>query len=351
MGKNPTIRSIARQAGVSPATISRVLNQSGYVGSKTRKKVEAAIKEMDYIPSALASGLPRNVSNVVGVVVPELSNSFFNGVIRGITEAADEKSLNIILCNTDEDYERERRVLRTLRGQRIMGLIMTPASEKPELGGEYVETLSRMGIPVVLIDRDIPGGGFDRVYTNDEAAVFDAVSLLIREGHRRIALLAGNPGFFHCRTRVDGFRRALSVAGIECDDSLIFYSKFTRDDGYQSMRRILSSHRNDWPTAVMSNNNSLTLGALKAIFELDLRIPDDIAFAGYDQIEELEILKANITMCEKDTREIGRVAMNLLHDGMQQKGSGERQPRHVVIMPKVVIRGSERLAGQAHRLS
>ena len=338
-----TIRDIARQANVSPSTVSRVVNGSGYVSKVTRKKIEQIIKVHDYVPSAMAQRLSKGSNNIVGVMIPEIDNPFFSGIIRGIEEVADKEGLCVILCNSDENSSKEQRLVRVLKEQRIRGLLLTPAVGEHQQMAEYRQIFSQLEVPIVLMDRKVVGGDYDGIYFDDERAVLDITTILIQNGHTHIELLAGNQNLELARIRVNGYKEAFQCSGLSHESEWIHYCLFAQEEGYNIMSKILSRDKKRWPTAVVSNNNMLSLGALRAIFERNLSIPRDIAFVGYDQIDLLEILKLNITLAEKDSIEMGRVAMKMLCERMTREPCVDFLPRKITMMPKVVVRGSEAL--------
>lgn len=341
-----TIKDIAKKTNCSLSTISRVINKSGYVSEETRMKVENVIREYNYVPSALAKHLTKGNNNIIGVVIPEIDNSFYSGVIKGINEFADSQGLSIILCDTGEDAEKEMRLISELRSQRIRGLLVTSAirnSQKSIIPGPSI--YNQLEMPVVLIDREIPGTKFDGIFFDDESAIFDLTSLLINNNHKHIEMLAGNPDLILGQNRARGYKKAFMSYQMEYKEDWIHYSLFTKEAGYKATMDIISRDRENWPTAIVANNNMLTLGALMAIFEKKLAIPADIALVGYDQIEVLEYLKINISLAEKDTIEMGRVAMKMLCDKMSDK-KNENPARRIIMMPKLVERGSEKFIGK-----
>jgi len=336
-----TINDIAKEANVSASTVSRVINDSGYVGKATRQRVERIIKQRSYVPSAMAKQLANGRNNVIGVLVPEIDNPFFSGVIKGINEVADEENLCVILCNSSEDPEKEHRIVRTLNEQRVSGLILTSAMNELQQNSDYIKAFSQLDIPIVLVDREIEGENYDGVFFNDEKAIFDITSLLIRNGHTHIELLAGTPKLKLGQNRIRGYRTAFQRSNLQYEDQWIHRSPFTQEDGYDLMRAIIDRDREKWPTAVVSNNNMLSMGALRAIFEKKISIPQDIAFVGYDQIEMLEVLGVHITLAEKNVIEMGRTAMSMLCERIKHGHEKLISPRKIIMMPNVVVRGSE----------
>lgn len=335
-----TIKDIASRTGVSMATVSRVINNSGYVSSEKRKLVEEAIAEFNFVPSAMAKGLSRQNSNMVGALIPEIDNPFFSGVIHGITEVCDKKNLNLILCSTNESPEREQRFVRALREQRICGLIVASSVEEAYQNTDYAEIFQNMDCPVVLIDRNILWSDLDGVFTEDAGAMTELVSCLLNEGHRHIEYLAGSLNAGSGKKRLQGFYQAFSDHGVPCQESWIHPSPYSSTEGYRIVQEILSGPRAQWPSAIVTSNNRLSMGALKSLSEHQLQIPDDIAFGGYDQLEIMEFLSGNLTLLEKDNAEIGRLAMQMLYERMNETEASHR--RSVIVHPHLVIRGSEK---------
>lgn len=335
-----TIKDIAQKTGVSMATVSRVINNSGYVSKERRKIVEEAIAKYDFVPSAMAKGLSQRSSNMVGALIPEIDNPFFSGAIHGITEICDQKNLNLILCCTNESPEREQRFIRALREQRICGLIVASSVEENYQDAGYAEVFNHMHCPVVLIDRPIPGTDLDGVFTEDAGPIMDLVSCFLNEGHRHIEYLAGSLNAGSGKKRLEGFFQAFSNHNLPCQESWVHPSAYTPAEGYRIVQEILSRPRMQWPSAIVVSNNNLAMGALRSISEHRLSIPDDIAFGGYDQLEALECLNSNLTLIEKDNAEIGRLAMQMLYERISQMAISQK--RSVIVHPHLVIRGSEK---------
>lgn len=335
-----TIKDIALKTGVSMATVSRVINNFGYVSAEKRKLVEEAVAEYNYVPSAMAKGLSRQSNNMVGALIPEIDNPFFSGVIHGITEICDKENLNLILCSTNESPEREQRFVRALREQRICGLIVASSVKEAYQSKEYAKIFQNMDCPVVLVDRNIRWSDLDGVFTEDTSAMTELVLCLLNEGHRHIEYLAGSLDAGSGKKRLQGFYQAFSDLGIPCQESWIHPSTYSSTDGYRIVQTILSRPRAQWPSAIVTSNNRLSMGALKSISEHQLQIPDDIAFGGYDQLEIMEFLSGNLTLLEKDNAEIGRLAMQMLYEHMNETTIS--QQRSVIIHPHLMIRGSEK---------
>lgn len=332
-----TIDDIAKKAGVSLATVSRVINHFPSVSEKSKEKVESAIKELNYIPSAYARGLSRNRSDIIGVIVPEISNPFFSELINGVSDIADHQGLNVLLFNTDENVDKEARAMRILQEYRIRGLIITPAAGSNEYDKKYVEMFESMDIPIVLVDRNIKNGNFDGVYFDDKAALYRITSLLIENGHKDIALLAGNPDHIIAQKRIEGYHDAFDAAELKPYPQNILSGDFTIESAYQLTKHLILSGR--IPTAFIGITNMISMGCLKALSEFDIAIPEEVAFIGYDRLSMHDILHLNLTLVEKDAVGMGRKAAELLIKKIDGESSS---PNRFILMPELFVRGSEK---------
>jgi LacI family transcriptional regulator len=337
MGTN--IRDIARAAKVSSTTVSRVLNDSGYVKEETKSAVLKAIKELNYTPSAVARSLSKNETNTIGVIVPDIENPFFGEVIKGISSLADEKNLNIILCDTNENVSKEIKSLNMLKEQRILGIIVTPTNDTNEASNEHLSVLENMGIPIVLVDRDVKHSNFDGVFIDNIRAAYEATSVLIKEGHRKIAIITGPNSSKPGRDRLTGYKKALRMNDIKLNERYLFYGDFKLDSGYKCTQEILKME--DRPTAILVCNNMMNLGSIKAIYENKLSIPKDMAIIGFDEVQMLDVVGLNISVVSRPTTEMGKTAMELLLKKLDKK-EGTSTVR-ITLLSKLLLKGSEKL--------
>ncbi|QGU94652.1 substrate-binding domain-containing protein [Clostridium bovifaecis] len=334
-----TIKDIAEKAQVSLATVSRVLNNSGFVKEEKRELVLKTIKELNYVPNSVARSLSTSQSNTIGVVIPDVNNPFFGEVIKGIATVADEEDFNIILCDTDENIDKEFKALEMLKKQRVRGIIITPTSDKNEFNSEYLEALESLGIPIVLIDRDVKYSNFDGVFLDSLNGAFEATDALIKEGHKKIAIIAGPQTSKPGRDRLRGYRKAMIMNKLDIDEKYIFYGDFKLESGYKITKEILKME--DRPTAIFVCNNMMNLGCIKALFEQNINIPGDIALIGFDEIEMLNVLNFKISVVSRPTTEMGRVAMNMLIDRLKDEES--THTKRITLSPKLTLKGSEKL--------
>ena len=312
-GRSPTIHDVAATAGVSSATVSRFLN-----GGRVRQAdaIQQAIDELGFRPSALARSLKSGSTRAIGVVVPDITNPFFAAVVKGIESVTRNDEYDLYLCNTDESVEREHRVVASLVDKRVDGLLMAPATEHAEPPSYLLAT----GVPTVFIDRHLADGGFDSVLVDNEGGAAQAVAHLTSLGHERIAMISGPLETTPGRGRYEGFVEAMRVAGLETRPEHAVISDFRTTGGYQSMMRLLAVRPQ--PTAVFVANNLMAMGALRAIHDLGLRIPDAISFISFDGLDLNELLDPPLTFIDRPMEEQGVLAMRLLLSRIEHHDMG-----------------------------
>lgn len=334
-----TINDIADRAGVSLATVSRVINKSGYVSESTRKRVLKAIQDLDYTPNGIARSLSKNETNTIGILIPDITNSYFGEIIKGISEIADSKDLNIMLFNTNDDLSKELRALRLLREQRIKGVIMTPSFGGDELNSEYLNTLENLGVPLVLAAASVKYAKLHGVFVDDVKGAFDATNHLIKEGHTNIGMITGNLSSKPSLDRLTGYKKALAFNGLPLREDYIFHGDYKMEKAYAITKEILG--RKNGPSAFLVSSNKMTLGCIKAAYDMGKKIPEDLALIGFDKVEALELLGINISYVDDFPEELGREAMNML---INICGEDEvKGIKEVTISPKIVLKGSEKL--------
>jgi LacI family transcriptional regulator len=230
-----TIRDVARRAGVSTMTVSRVINRSGYTSQETRARVERAVVELGYVPNALARHLRSKRTRTVALVLSDLTNPFFTTIARGVEDVAASHDFAVMFCNTDESESEEMEYLRMLIQRQIDGVLLVPASSS----GISLRLLRSHGVPVVIVDRRVTSPIVDEVRSDSEAGAYQLVRHLIDLGHRRIAMLSGSRGISTSADRVGGYQRALNEAGVAFDEGLVLYEGFGVDGGLRMGRQLL----------------------------------------------------------------------------------------------------------------
>ncbi len=333
------IYTIAKEAGVSIATVSRVINKSAVVSEKSRQKVLDAVKKLNYVPNSVARSLSTSTSNMVGVIIPDVNNPFFSQALEGLTREADEKGMHVFLLNTKESVEREHQVLQSLREHRFCGIIITPVSSVNDETKRRLIEFESLGIPVVLLDREFLEGEFDRVVSDDEEGTFQAVSELIRLGHKKIAIITGPDDSRPGHERLSGYRRALRTHGIPERSEYIRMGNFMVDKACEEALALCRME--DAPTAIFSSNNMTTFGCLKAFGELGIELGKDMALFGFDDVDALNWLNYGVSVVNRDVPEMGVQAMRLLIHRADIESRGEAHSR-VCLPTELIMRGSER---------
>lgn len=342
------IADVARKAGVSPATVSRVLNNTAAVKEETKKRVLQVIAESKYTPNIAAKNLSQQSTlNNIGIVIPDVDNPFFCYILKGVTQEADRYGYNVLLFNSDENPEREHRFLQTVREQNLKGIIMIPLSEEDEISLKYLKELETCGVPVVLVDRKIGNREFSGVFTDDEDDACRAVEILIEAGHKRIATIAGPQRSTSGRVRLNGYKKAMKSAGLDILAGYVEYGDFKFQDSYNAANRLLDL--NESPTAIFTANNFSTLAALKSIAERGLVLGHDISILGFDEIvswmsySPLFHSEVRLSLVERPVEQIAKEAMELLQKRITEVSLEEIPAKKSIILGnQIVLRGSER---------
>ena len=326
-----TVKHVANLAGVSTATVSRVLNNYPHVTDETRSKVLWAMKELGYQPSRVARRLRMEGGQIIGLIISDIANPFFTSVVRGIEDVAYANQCSLVLCNSDEDPARESLYVGVLQAERVAGIIISPADEN----STSCEPLLRNGVPIVAMDRRLCQFDVDTVLVDNIKGAYQATSHLIRLGHRRIGLIAIPPQITTGRERREGYEKALSEHGVELDQSVTKIGDCKQNSGYQKTCELLEM--DDPPTAIFTANNLMTLGALNAIHEKGLNIPQDVAIVGFDDMPWAPSLDPPLTAVAQPTYELGCTAANLL---LQRIADKDREIVEIELEPTLIIRDS-----------
>jgi len=333
-----TIKDIAKEANVSTATVSRVINESGYVKAETREMIMKIINESNYIPNAVARSLSTKDTSTIGVVIPDIGNEFFANIVSGINEIAEQNGYNIFLLGTDESEENEHKLIKAVESQRLNGVIITPVNEGDAKTCEYLLYLEKKGIPVILVDRDMIAADFNGVFVDNVKGTYDGVLELIKAGHKKIAIITGPTTSKPGKERLKGYLKALEDNGIPVKEEYIVTGDFKIDRAYESTRELLNLYTP--PTAIFTSNNQTTLGCLKYLLENGYNVGKNFSIMGFDDIEILNIFNYNISVIKRDAKEQGRVAMQLM---VERLNNMEKEVEKINIPYKLVLRGSEKM--------
>lgn len=328
--KAATIGDVARRAQVSPATVSRVFNGTSAVAADKEARVRAAVAELDYEPFGPARALRQQRVRVWAVIIADVENPFFTSVVRGIEDVAYSRGYRLVLCNSDENLAKETGYVDIAIRERMAGVVIAAASTTET----KVDRLTRDGVPVVAIDRWMKGRDLHSVMVDNRSGAREATRHLL-ESWSRVGCVIGPARVSTSNERLDGYRQALSEGGYRFDRSLVRRADFREDGGYKATRTLLELPSP--PDALFVANNLMTLGALHAIQDLGLRVPEDIGVVGFDDSPAADLMRPRLTVVAQPTYEIGRVAGELL---LAATAGGK--PQDVVLAPSLIVRDSSR---------
>jgi LacI family transcriptional regulator len=323
----PTVHDVAKRAGVSPITVSRVINNSGYISDVTRERVETAIKEIGYVPNTLARGLRSKRTNTLALIVTDITNPYFTSMARGVEDVAGASNYTVIYCNTDESETKEEKYANILAQRQVDGVLLVPACGN----AKTINFLESNDISVVVLDRRVSGVNTDFVRADSENGANHLTKLLLGLGHERIAVITGPKTVSTSVDRVKGYSQALTEAGLS-ENELVYYGSFTQQSGYDLTKQAMLQSPS--PTAIFAANNFILLGVIKALRELQLKVPDDVSVVGFDDFFESMLVKPFFTAVVQPAYEMGRLAAELLLKRISGELSGECQK---IIFPTEII--------------
>lgn len=330
---NIKTKDIASKSGVSIATVSRYLNKSGYVKQETRELIKNAIQEIKK-----QENIYEKEKNIA-VVFPDLSNMFFTDVLKGLTEEADKLNYNVFSFDSGESIEKEMKIIDALKDFNICGLIITTTIRNRETTKRHVQNLNSLGVPIILIDRDLIFCDFDGIFSDNKKGAFDGVDTLIAEGHKNIAVITGPLDYETAQLRLEGYKQAHKVNELEINESFIHEGDYQIDSGYNLTKEIINNNKD--VTAIFSCNNMMTLGVINALNEMDIKIGEDISLLGFDDLEFFTYLGLNISVVSRQTSEMGKIAFEVLSKKILEEEPYATQ--NIVLKPSIVLRGSEKL--------
>jgi LacI family transcriptional regulator len=332
-GSVPSIRTVAERAGVSPSTASRAFRADGYTSEATRARVLQAARELEYEPHHGARSLRSRSSNMVGLVIQDITNPFYSYVAKGISAVMRRNGLVLLLSDSEEEREREAESLRGMLGARVDGLVITPTVGNADV----LELLQRQRVAIVQVDRTIPGVISDTVLIDNFGGAYAATRHLLDLGHREIAVVAGPHTLTTGRERLAGFRAAMRDADVSVPEGYVKISHFRREDSYAAANELLDASPR--PTALFAQNNALVEGVLGVIHERGLSVPGDVAVIGFDDPPWAELAAPALTVVRQPAHTIGVTAAELLVRRMRDR-DGDPSPTNIVIAPTLVVRGS-----------
>ncbi|HLZ02787.1 MAG TPA: LacI family DNA-binding transcriptional regulator [Bradyrhizobium sp.] len=326
-----TISDVAELAGVSIATVSAVINDSAPVRPALRQRVLSAIDATKYQPHSVARSLKTGISRTIGLVISDVTNPFFGAIARTIESTLQAQGYALMLCNSDEDPEKEERYLRLLQSHRVSGIVIALAGSDPSYGRRIGEIIKA---PAVLIDRTNPVLPLDSVTVDNAGGTLAAITQLLAAGRRRIGIVLGPKGVSTSEERLAGYQKALLAHDIAFEPRLVRHGYFRQDEGFAATRSLLAEER---PDAIFAANNLMAIGALKAIAAAGLVCPRDVSIACFDDFEWAAVCEPKITTVEQPTEEIGRTAVSLLFERIRGTAS-VKTPRRIVLPARLISR-------------
>lgn len=309
-----TIKDIAERAGVSIATVSRVLNDSKPVSTELKKKILQIVEETEYKPNALARGLIKNQTGLIGIIIPDISNQTFASLITGIEGIADQNKFDIVVSNSHGKVEKELEIFDVFREKQLDGIIFSGVA----LTTEHQRFFEKYKLPTVIVSQNFPQIELPSVLINNFQAAYDATNFLINLGHKKIAMITGllediSSGL----DRYRGYSAALREAGLAEQEEYVKEGDFTMNSGYTLMAEILKC--TTLPTAVFASSDKMAIGAMNCCYDSGYRVPADISIMGFDDLEIATAVRPALTTIHQDNKEIGAIAARLLIESIKKK--------------------------------
>jgi LacI family transcriptional regulator len=328
-----TLRDVGKLAGVSAMTVSRVVNRREGVDAETQKRVEDAIHALDYAPNRIARGLLSHKTETIGLIIPDVANPFFAPVVRGAESAARKAGYRILLCNSEGDLRLEREYIDDLVSHRVEGLMLAPASDRSRCS---ILTLLRGSFPLVLIDRALPDVECDVIVSDNVGGARRLVEHLISVGHRVIAHITDAEDTSTGRERLEGYREALATNGVEFRSELVVRTTVDRIGGFRAAQEILTRH--PLPTAIFTVNNMTAVGAMQALRERGMSVPEQMGLVCFDDVEQLVVLSPFLTVVDQPSETLGSLGAQLLLERMS--GKANEHPRRITLQTDLIVRKS-----------
>ncbi|WP_312652233.1 LacI family DNA-binding transcriptional regulator [Proteiniclasticum sp.] len=325
-----TIKDIAKEAGVSIATVSLVLNEKDkHITEATRQRVKDAMKKYNYIPNAMAGSLVTRKTGIIGLILPDITNPFFPGIARGAEDRANEEGYSIIFCNTDDKIEVEEKYIESLTSKMVDGIIIAHSSNSERLS----DVLERCQIPIILIDRDFDSKNVEgKVLVNNRDAAFNAITYMVEKGYRKIAYLSGSLKIKTAMDRLRGYKEALMEKNISFDEALVKYGQYRAEWGKKGIEELFQEETDF--DAVFCGNDLIAIGAMKEVLRSGFRVPEDIGIMGFDDIYMSQMVEPELTTVKQPNYEMGYQAVNILIQHLREKqaGKGTEKTDHSIVM-------------------
>ncbi|QTA37444.1 LacI family DNA-binding transcriptional regulator [Thermosipho ferrireducens] len=325
--KRVSIKDVAREAGVSISTVSRVLNNSAPVSDDLKEKVENAIKKLDYMPSNIAKSLRKGKTGTIGFIIPDITNPFFANIVRGAEDYLRQRDYTLILCNSDQDEKQEVKLLETLISKHIDGLLFTGTGNFNPVLAEKIER----GFNVVFLDRIIQGISASYVIVNNSKGMYELLDYLTVTGHKEFVFINGNKETFSAKIRYETFKKVMGEKKLKFTH---FYTNFSYEAGYNFGKKMKKM-----PDAIVCGNDLIAYGVIDALEDRGFKIPEDVSVTGFDDIPFSKHYKPPLTTVRQPMYEMGMKAAELLVKIIEEK---QINTEGIILEPQLVIRGSTR---------
>jgi LacI family transcriptional regulator len=337
-----TIKDIAEETGVSYATVSRALNDKYGVKPGTREKILAVARARGYTPNGIARGLVRQQTHSIGLIIPDISNPFFPQVASGVEDGAKEKGYSVFLCNTNYESDQEARYLQLLIEKRVDGIILASGFQ----ASDTINPLLMGSLPIVSLCTRFENVNNSFVVIDNERGGFIATKHLIEQGYPSVGYIGTQGDGLSQGQRFKGYLQALEKFNIPFDDRFVFSGDLKRETGYEITKRLIAGQH--FPRALFVENDLMALGAIQGIKESGLRVPDDIAVVGFDDIAFASFPEIGLTTVRQPKYEMGKMAVNILLDSIIES---TKEPKKHILEPKLIIRTSSCRLGEGKNLT
>ncbi|MDR6551217.1 LacI family DNA-binding transcriptional regulator [Paenibacillus qinlingensis] len=328
-----TIYDIAEKAGVSAMTVSRVINNTGRISEETRKRVRKVMEELHYIPNALARSLVSQKTNLISLLITDITNPFYTTLARGAEDAAKKAGYRLLFANSDEDYVKEKDYVDMILSTRVDGVLFAPAGDHSH---DNLLQLQKHQIPFVVLDREIPGIDADVVLGDSKEGARNLVAHLIALGHHRIALVNGKQDVSTARLRYTGYKEAHLLHGLALDESLVVHLGFRDFQDDSALNELFQL--NEPPTAIFAANNMLAVGVIQSLRQRGLQVPGDISVVCFDDFGPTGAINPFLTVAAQPAYQFGQLGMQLLIERIE--GDASVESRRIMLPSELIIRSS-----------
>lgn len=331
-----SIKDVASRAGVSATTVSAYLNKSAPVYKATAKKIKEAIEELGYKPNLIARSLRQKKTNTVGLIVGDILSHFYSVIAKSVEDTARKYGFSTILCNGDDDPQKELEYIKVLESSRVEGIILTPTGKN----GDYIKEIIESGMKIVLIDRLVDGVECNEVVVDNENGSYKAVKHLIEQGYKRIGIISGSMDITTGKERLDGYLRALKEANLPENDDFVKIGDFKKESGINLSKELLEGK--NIPDAIFSTNLEFTKGVLTVIKQMGLKVPEDIGLVSFDDSDLAHLFNPPITVISQPVYEIGSTAMEIMINEIKRDKNVGKAPIKKILKTKLIKRASTR---------